>query len=89
MQKRGLNLWHKKKFFAPTPYVRQPLFETSEFFKAIFSLKATFKAIFSLKGDYIYIYISFFSKVITFLKCSKNTFLNKVLNNPLTAVIVL
>ena len=29
VQKRGLNLWHKKDFFAPTPSVRQPLFETS------------------------------------------------------------
>ena len=30
MQKRGLNLWHGKDFFAPTASVCQPLFETSE-----------------------------------------------------------
>ena len=30
MQKRGFNLWHCETFFAPTPYVRQPFFETSE-----------------------------------------------------------
>ena len=30
MQKSGLNLWHRKDFFAPTPSVRQPLFETSD-----------------------------------------------------------
>ena len=29
-QKRGLNLWHMKDFLAPTPSVRQPLFETSD-----------------------------------------------------------
>ena len=28
VQKRGLNLWPLKGFFAPTPSVRQPLFET-------------------------------------------------------------
>ena len=28
VQKRGLNLWSLKGFFAPTPSVRQPLFET-------------------------------------------------------------
>ena len=27
---RGLNLWSLKGFFAPTPSVRQPLFETSD-----------------------------------------------------------
>ena len=27
---RGLNLWHGRDFFAPTPCVRQPLFETSD-----------------------------------------------------------
>ena len=27
---RGLNLWRLKGFFAPTPSVRQPLFEASE-----------------------------------------------------------
>ena len=31
MQKRGLKLWHRKDLLAPTPSVRQPLFETSEF----------------------------------------------------------
>ena len=30
MQKRDLNLWHRKDFFAPTPFVRQPLFEISD-----------------------------------------------------------
>ena len=30
VQKRGLNLWPLKDFLAPTPSVRQPLFETSE-----------------------------------------------------------
>ena len=30
VEKRGLNLWHGKDFFAPTPSVRQPLFETSD-----------------------------------------------------------
>ena len=30
VQKRGLNLWPFKAFLAPTPSVRQPLFETSE-----------------------------------------------------------
>ena len=30
MQRRCLNLWHRKDFLAPTPSVRQPLFETSE-----------------------------------------------------------
>ena len=30
MPKRGLNLWHRKHFFVPTPSVRQTLFETSE-----------------------------------------------------------
>ena len=30
MQKRGLNLWHRKDLLAPTPSVRQPVFETSE-----------------------------------------------------------
>ena len=30
VQKRGLNLLHMKDFLAPTPSVRQPLFETSE-----------------------------------------------------------
>ena len=30
VQKRGLNLWHEKDFLAPTPFVRQPLFETSD-----------------------------------------------------------
>ena len=30
MQKRVLDLWHRKDFLAPTPSVRQPLFETSE-----------------------------------------------------------
>ena len=31
VQKRGLNLWSLKGFFAPTPSVRQPLFETSDY----------------------------------------------------------
>ena len=30
VQKRGQNFWPLKGFFAPTPSVRQPLFETSE-----------------------------------------------------------
>ena len=30
VHKRGLNLCHRKDFLAPTPSVRQPLFETSE-----------------------------------------------------------
>ena len=30
VQKRGLNLWPLKGFLAPTPSVRQPLFETSD-----------------------------------------------------------
>ena len=30
VQKRGLNIWPLKGFLAPTPSVRQPLFETSE-----------------------------------------------------------
>ena len=30
VQKRGQNLGHMKDFLAPTPSVRQPLFETSE-----------------------------------------------------------
>ena len=30
VQKRGLNLWHRKDFLVPTPSVRQPLFETSD-----------------------------------------------------------
>ena len=30
VQKRGLNLWHDKDFFATTPSVRQPLFEPSD-----------------------------------------------------------
>ena len=29
-QKRGLNLWHRRDLLAPTPSVRQPLFETSD-----------------------------------------------------------
>ena len=29
-QKKGLNLWCGRDFLAPTPSVRQPLFETSE-----------------------------------------------------------
>ena len=32
VQKRGLNLWHRKDFLTPTPSVRQPLFETSVLF---------------------------------------------------------
>ena len=32
VQKGGLNLWHGKDFLAPTPSVRQPPFETSDFF---------------------------------------------------------
>ena len=40
VQKRGLNLWHRKDFFAPTPSVRQPLFETSDF---SFFLRVAFK----------------------------------------------
>ena len=32
VQKRGLNLWHRKDFLAPTPSIRQPLFETSDSF---------------------------------------------------------
>ena len=31
MQKGGLNPWHTKDLPVPTPSVRQPLFETSEF----------------------------------------------------------
>ena len=31
-QKRGLNLWCERAFLAPTPSVRQPLFQTSEIF---------------------------------------------------------
>ena len=30
VQKRGLNIWLFKDFLAPTPSVRQPLFETSD-----------------------------------------------------------
>ena len=30
VQERGLNLWPLKGFLAPTPSVRQPLFETSD-----------------------------------------------------------
>ena len=30
VRKRGLNLWHRKDLLAPTPSVRQPLFETSD-----------------------------------------------------------
>ena len=30
-RKRGLNLWHMKDLLAPTPSVRQALFETSDF----------------------------------------------------------
>ena len=36
MQKRGLDLWHGRDFFAPTPFVRQPLFETSDFCNPIY-----------------------------------------------------
>ena len=38
VQKRGLNLWHRswKDLLAPTPSVRQPLFETSELTFGVF-----------------------------------------------------
>ena len=47
-QERGLNFGHMKDFLAPTPSVRQPLFETSElieFGKRVFWKRGLFRKI--------------------------------------------
>ena len=46
VQKRGLNLWSLKGFLAPTPSVRQPLFETSELSEGLKTSLETFRVAF-------------------------------------------